>query len=202
MKKKIHQLNCLNFLSRVCMNSDKKISFSCIRLFKPVKGQPKKQSKQKRTDKPIVIEDTRLNGPSLNNITHLGGGGSAKGWRYSISLFSKMGDKGEGRVKILKKWETSFMDGPLKMTCDHKVSALVFWLKKFVIHNAPDFVQNEYIIHNIYSNIFCLFYRNGILICQKKWEVFGAVCDISKFHFCKTNRKYCSTYYYWTNMNL
>ena len=95
-----------------------------------------------------------------------------------------------------------FMDGPLKMTCDHKVSALVFWLKKFVIHNAPDFVQNEYIIHNIYSNIFCLFYRNGILICQKKWEVFGAVCDISKFHFCKTNRKYCSTYYYWTNMNL
>ena len=104
-----------------------------------------------------------------------------------------MDDKGEGRVKILKKWETSFMDGPLKMTCDHKVSALVFWLKKFVIHNAPDFVQNEYIIHNIYSNIFCLFYRNGILICQKKWEVFGAVCDISKFHFCKTNRKYCST---------
>ena len=57
----------------------KKISFFGIRLFKPVKGQPKKQSKQKRTDKPIVIEDTRLNGPSLNNITHLGGGGSAKG---------------------------------------------------------------------------------------------------------------------------
>ena len=56
----------------------KKISFSCIRLFKPVKGQPKKQSKQKRTDKPIVIEDTRLKGPSSNNITRLGGGGSAK----------------------------------------------------------------------------------------------------------------------------
>ena len=51
-------------------------------------------------------------GLSINNVTHLGGGGSAKRWRYSISLFSKMGDKGEGGVKILKKRVTSFMDGP------------------------------------------------------------------------------------------
>ena len=29
-----------------------------------------------------------------------------------ISLFSEMGDKGEGGVKNLKKWVTSFMDGP------------------------------------------------------------------------------------------
>ena len=80
MMKKIHLLYCLNFLSKVCINSDqkKKISFFGVRLFKPVKGQPKKQSKQKRTDKPIVIEDTRLKGPSSNNITRLGGGGSAK----------------------------------------------------------------------------------------------------------------------------
>ena len=41
-----------------------------------------------------------------------GGGGSAKRWRYSISLFSKTGDKGEGGVKNLKKWVTSFMDSP------------------------------------------------------------------------------------------
>ena len=40
----------------------------------------------------------------------LGGRGSARRWRYSISLFSKMGDKGEGGVKNLKKRVTSFMD--------------------------------------------------------------------------------------------
>ena len=31
---------------------------------------------------------------------------------YSISLFSKMGDKGEGGVKNLKKWVISIMDVP------------------------------------------------------------------------------------------
>ena len=48
-------------------------------------------------------------GQSINDVTHLGR--SAKKWRYSISIFSKMGDKGEGGVKNLKKWVTSFMDG-------------------------------------------------------------------------------------------
>ena len=38
--------------------------------------------------------------------------GSTKRRRYSISLSSKMGDKGEGEVKNLKKLVTSFMDGP------------------------------------------------------------------------------------------
>ena len=33
-------------------------------------------------------------GPSINNVTHLGKGRSAKIWHYSISQFSKMGDKG------------------------------------------------------------------------------------------------------------
>ena len=42
----------------------------------------------------------------------MGEGGFAKRWRYSISLFSKMGDKGEGGVKNLKKSVTLFMDGP------------------------------------------------------------------------------------------
>ena len=32
-----------------------------------------------------------------------GGGGSAKRWCYSVSLFSKMGDKGKGGVKNFKK---------------------------------------------------------------------------------------------------
>ena len=87
-----------------------------------------------------------------------------------------MGDKGEGRVKILKKWETSFMDGPLKMTCDHKVSALVFWLKKFVIHNAPDFVQNEYIIHNIYTAIFSVCFTEMEFWYVKRNERFLEQC--------------------------
>ena len=43
--------------------------------------------------------------------THRREGGSAKRLRYSISLFSKMGDKGGG-VKNLQKWVTSFMEGP------------------------------------------------------------------------------------------
>ena len=38
-------------------------------------------------------------GPSINDVTHLGGGGSGKRWRYSINLFSKMGDKGDGGGK-------------------------------------------------------------------------------------------------------
>ena len=42
-------------------------------------------------------------------------GESTKRWRYSISLFSKMGDKGEGGVKNLKKWVTSFMDVAMKV---------------------------------------------------------------------------------------
>ena len=41
-----------------------------------------------------------------------GGGGSTKRWSYSVSLFSKMGDKGKGGVKNLKKWVTLFMDSP------------------------------------------------------------------------------------------
>ena len=51
-------------------------------------------------------------GPSINNVTHLGGG-STKRWWYSISLFSKMGYKREEGVKILKKWVMSFMDSPI-----------------------------------------------------------------------------------------
>ena len=46
-----------------------------------------------------------------------GKGGSAKRSRYFINLCSKMGDKGEGGVKNLKKLETSLMDGPLVCGC-------------------------------------------------------------------------------------
>ena len=52
--------------------------------------------------------------PSINDVTHLGEGGSAKRWYYSIGLFSKMGDKGEQGVKNLKKWVKSFLGVPMK----------------------------------------------------------------------------------------
>ena len=51
-----------------------------------------------------------------------GGGGSAKRRHYSRSLWSKIGDKGEGGVKILKKRVTSFMDWLLRH--DRVVSGL------------------------------------------------------------------------------
>ena len=41
-----------------------------------------------------------------------GEGGFAKRFCQSISLFSKMGDKGEGGVKNVKKWVTSFVNSP------------------------------------------------------------------------------------------
>ena len=43
--------------------------------------------------------------------------------RYSIGLFNKMGDKGEGGVKNLKKWEALFMDGHTEGT-HHNVNYL------------------------------------------------------------------------------
>ena len=42
-------------------------------------------------------------GLSINDVTHLGGGGSAKRWHYSISLFSKMGNKGGVRGQKSQK---------------------------------------------------------------------------------------------------
>ena len=48
----------------------------------------------------------------LNNITHWGGGGSAKRWRYSIKAYYLVNwvTRGEGGVKKFKKWMMSFMD--------------------------------------------------------------------------------------------
>ena len=51
-------------------------------------------------------------GLSINDVTHLREGGSAKRRLCSISLFSAMVDKEEGGVKNLKMWGTSFMVSP------------------------------------------------------------------------------------------
>ena len=72
-------------------------------------------------------------GPSISDVSHLGGGGSAKRWHYSINLISKMSDKGEGGVKNLKTWVTSFMDGPLaSVVFEHVIKKDVtttFWIQ-------------------------------------------------------------------------
>ena len=41
--------------------------------------------------------------------------GDVTSGRYSIILFIKMGDKGEGGFKNLTKWVTSFMDVAMKV---------------------------------------------------------------------------------------
>ena len=63
----------------------------------------------------------------------LGEGRSAKRRRYTISIFSKMSDKGEGGIKNLKTWVTSFMDGPLaSVVFEHIIKKDVtttFWIQ-------------------------------------------------------------------------
>ena len=60
------------------------------------------------------------------------GGGICQKWHYFISLFSKMGDNGEGGVKNVAKWVTSFMDGP-----EYKNASL------FISWSCYLFIQNN-----------------------------------------------------------
>ena len=69
-----------------------------------------------------------------------GGGGSSKRWHYSISLFSKMWKKGEGGVKNLKKWVTSFMGGPSSKRDGDNQSCLFIPLL-WVANSDPDHCQ-------------------------------------------------------------
>ena len=48
----------------------------------------------------------------------MGKRGFAKRWHYSISLFSKMGDKGEGGIKNVKKWMVDDEKTLFKTTID------------------------------------------------------------------------------------
>ena len=51
-------------------------------------------------------------GLSINDITHLEGGGSAKRWCYSINLFRKMGNKGREGSKMSKMGDVIFGQRP------------------------------------------------------------------------------------------
>ena len=69
-----------------------------------------------------------------------GKGWSAIRWSYSISLFSKMSEKGEGGAKNLKKWVTSFLDGPEGgiTTPIWKIGLIYRWQRKFNSRNTID----------------------------------------------------------------
>ena len=97
---------------------------------------------------------SKSRGLSINDITHLGGGGCA------ISLFSKMGDKGEGGVKNLNKWVTSFMDDrPLssKYNLMAKCWSLSF-SKKLVCVRVPN-NQNCKKLNDDYLQSVCMIYQ-------------------------------------------
>ena len=66
----------------------------------------------------------------------MGEGGLAKRRCYSISLFSKMPDKGEGGVKNLKKWVTSFVDGLLKVFLQQDFPLIYVQEKKISKHST------------------------------------------------------------------
>ena len=83
-----------------------------------------------------------------------GEGVSAKSWRHSMSLFSKMGDKGEGEVKNLKKWMTLFMDGPkwmllqpahsfLRRRLDKGKKIMLIFLRTHLLNNKNWWWQAE-----------------------------------------------------------
>ena len=76
--------------------------------------------------------------PSMMSPTR-GEGGSAKRWRYFISLFIKI-TRGDRGVKNLKKWMTSFMDGPwprIKNTIYGSTFKLLYQCFKFPPGNFP-----------------------------------------------------------------
>ena len=73
-----------------------------------------------------------IQGPSINDITHLGGRGIGQKLTYlHISLSSKMGDKRKGGVKNFKKWVTSFMDGTAPQEVQ-RIQGLASFLHAFI----------------------------------------------------------------------
>ena len=79
-----------------------------------------------------------VGGASINDIIHLGGSeDQPKGYVTPKSLFSKMGDKGKGGIKNLKKWVTSFMDNPLEQQHHALGPAIIFPASLFCPRGQP-----------------------------------------------------------------
>ena len=114
----------------------------------------------------------------MNHVTHLGGGGSAKGWCYTISLFIKKGDKGEGGAKNLKKWVTSFMDGHLV------IRNVKLKIKK---ENKWFFAKGQN-MHSLYLLMLCIFLKSFHSHLSSALD-FG----VQKYcNFCQLNRQITS----------
>ena len=75
----------------------------------------------------------------MTHFTNLGVGGSAKRCRYSIKLFSKMGDNCKGGVKNLKKWLMSFMDCPNNNHTLSKHNKMEVYILNFFFHQDKNF---------------------------------------------------------------
>ena len=88
-----------------------------------------------------------------------GKGKSAKRGRYSLSLFSKMGDKGEGGIKNFKKWLTSFMDG------------LMYLIPCCIIHSCCFVFCSNYVYSTGQYNLdFVVTHEFGTKIWKAKYD--------------------------------
>ena len=62
-----------------------------------------------------------------------------------MSLFCKMGDKGEGGVKNLKKWVMSFLDHHYQQKCHN-----FFMLLCYATYISPQYYKNLGLSHSLF----------------------------------------------------
>ena len=67
-----------------------------------------------------------------------------------------MGDKGDGGVKNLKKWVTSFMDGPLGLSSSNTMIRIIFSLLVGMVYikwnkllSAIIIIPNSWLLNNL-----------------------------------------------------
>ena len=117
------------------------------------------------------------------------GGGICQMWCNSISLFRKMGDKGEGGVKNIKKRVTSLMDGPLPhnllMKC---IELFMNWttLLKVKKNNAEIMLLYYYYSRQINLKILLLVFQSPKSNFFKE-KIFGCKLPTPKFSREKNN---------------
>ena len=134
----------------------------------------------------VYTNSTQINfskGPSMNDVIHLEGG-SAKKWRYFISLFSKMGDK-VGGIKNLKKMGDFIYGQPLmcQVTWARNTYFLINPLAQMTV------LGNYWYLNFLILNLICVFwlfdvFAHGIQIVHlphfSVWPLFPYVFWIWK----------------------
>ena len=114
----------------------------------------------------------------MNHVTHLGGGGSAKGWCYTISLFIKKRWQGGGRGQKSQKMGASFMDGHLV------IRNVKLKIKK---ENKWFFAKGQN-MHSLYLLMLCIFLKSFHSHLSSALD-FG----VQKYcNFCQLNRQITS----------